>query len=371
MNSRVISHYDFFNICICFEKHEELQKKHLSWYAVVRNEDKNTIEESGRIDGCYNYDRLNTVLESEKLRYVIKQAEKIQRSIRKKELQLILKIEIIISDRYFYSSVKRIEERRNVIGITMCYSKKDKCICSDHYSGTFEKFDPFQCINRLYKNYEFALNVSSCDEIGNIPQNILVHFNSFPASVLNHELFGHYFELDSARDEASLDGLTIHGKPDVYDDPREKLAGFCIFDDCGEVTKRTNLLIAGKIQANIAIKNKRAGEKWIIPRMTNIIVRPKIIFHPEDRKFIEVYSIKRAKLHKDRIILYINASYLHEKSQYYRLPLIKIETSVRELMERIEGYGSDECFFSTTECLKKKDGCGGVGGFSPDMYIRV
>lgn len=369
MNKKVISYYDFFKTYL--ETYKELHQECFSWYVLVCNKDKNVIERTGRSKKPFNANRLQQILNSGIVKTIIAQGKEIAKKLNKIGVRMIFEISITISDRTFTMSNKDIREINEVVGITTIYYKECKCLFSDHYSKTLAEFNLEYCIAFLNNGYATALKILAFDELKRVPLNTLVHFNAFPSAILNHELFGHYFEEDSDGGKKQISDIVIEGKPDIYDDPRATQAGFCSFDDCGNFLGKTVLVDKGKIQKSSVIRNQRAGEKKILSRMTNVIVRPNIFFEPGNMERIEVYSVRRAKLHKTAISIYVNASYFYKNNQYRRLPSFKIDFSVNELLQNIKGYGNDKCFFSTTECIKRGDYCGGVGGISPDIYICI
>lgn len=369
MDKKVISYYDFFKTY--FGIYKESHQECFSWYVLVCNKDKNAIERAGRSKKPFSANRLQLILNSEIVKTIIAQGKEMANKLNKIGVRMIFEISITISDRTFSTINKSIREINEVVGITTIYYKDYKCLFSDHYSKTFAKFNLEYCIAFLNNGYEAVLKILEFDELNRVPLNTLVHFNAFPSAILNHELFGHYFEADFDGDKKQISDIVIEGKPDIYDDPRESQAGFCSFDDCGNFLRKTELVNKGKIQKSSVIRNQRAGEKKILTRMTNVIVRPNILFEPGNMERIEVYSVRRAKLHKMTISIYVNASYFYKNNRYRRLPNFKMDFSVNELFQNIKGYGNDKCFFSTTECIKQGDYCGGVGGISPDIYICI
>ena len=380
MKNKVQSNYiNYVNI---YRQYQQIIKTSItSWGVCVDNNlNIHNIKNTGNTEEDIMRAQVLFMMKGDIISKIIEYTDKHISELKKYEIYATYKIEINFSKRFYWDESDSLKEERKIVTYTIKYYNKLGAILTDGYSSGLEELN-IDNIKRILESQKQQLSVlTACKAINYVPSYTFLCFSPFTAAIVNHELFGHLFEIDNySKILNKKNKLYVPGYISIYDSPNESLGGDCFFDDYGNILNLEEIIHNGIVSSLITNSDMlgsvrcRAGTKCFLPRVTNTIVdvSEKIDINFLESKIIFIEGITQASLKNDLISFTIDSSFIKIRDIVYKLPLIKIEIEVENIMRGIVGFFGNNAKYSTVDCIKRNQRCGGIGISSPGMILRI
>lgn len=379
-NNKIQSNY-LYAARILNGNSEVLNTRITSWGILIENESENHyIKNTGNVEYYIMKSYLMTRQNNKLINEIIEYTNKHLAELKKYKIKGIYQIAIDFSKRVYTDDGINRQENKEIIIYTIKYYDDLGSILTDGYSNSFEQFDLNNIKRMLLSNLNKLSRIVSYKTINYIADYSYLCFSPFTAAVINHELFGHLFEKDNfEKFKADCRDISIPNGVTVYDSPNEKLSGYCTFDDYGNLLSDEKIIDKESISDLITDSNLtgivrcRSGIGGALPRVTNTVIEAfnKININCLETKTIFIEGITRASLRKNEVLLYIDSSFMNIDGNICKLPSFKIELKVKNILEGIIGFWGNNSRYSTIDCIKNGQRCGGVGISSPGMLIKI
>lgn len=319
---------------------------------------------------------------SKKIDLFLSYMDKQRIDLKKSNIDVIYQVAIDYSERKLVTSDKVDFQTKKILTITLKYYNQNGPLLTLGHSDSFCEFK-IKDLDKLIKfNLPIIYKYSRLALLNKIPTFDYIVFSPFTAAIVNHELFGHIFECDNYNEITNLNKkLELPKFISVYDSPNIKLGGYYQFDDAGNVLENEILVNNGTLINLITGFNAiganriRAGENLLLPRVTNTVLSPKykIAISDSYKKTLFIEGISQAVLKSkaNAIVIIVDSAYINCENSTYKLPKFKIQLNASELLQNIVAFFGENVRYSTVDCIKKGQRCGGVGIISPGMIVQL
>ncbi|MBU5427239.1 hypothetical protein KQI41_12515 [Tissierella pigra] len=324
--------------------------------------------------------KIHEVYKSEKMSFLLDYMDLHKSMINRLNIDFIYQIGVDYSDRRFVDYDLILFENKKILTVTIKYYYNNKPLLTIGYSSSFDQFAIEDIIDLIDSNLSRVYDYSKAPILNTPLSTDYIVFSPFTAAIVNHEVFGHFFEYDNYY--AGLKHRKTPSFPEfisVFDSPEEQLGGYCKFDDVGNVLKNEIIIDNGVLNnlitdnKNVGIKRCRAGSELLLPRVTNTILLPsnRIYFDYSLKKALFIEGISQAIFKNDVIIAIIDSGYVYSRGNICKLPPFKIKLDIIDFIQGIVACFGENARYSTIDCIKKKQRCGGVGVSSSGMIIQL
>lgn len=274
-------------------------------------------------------------------------------------------------------------ENKDILIISLKYFKNNNVLMTDTFSVKINEFNDNDFSMYLYGIQQKLNNLVTKNNVHRDFVSEYLIFSPITAAIITHEFFGHAFEYDNfLRIIKKNKYFHIPKYITVMDNPHLNLSGYCYFDDLGNILESETIIKNGKINNLITCTTKngavrqRAGEKNVITRVTNtvLLISNDMRFQENDLIYlrgIQIESIYNCFLQDDFVCINADACYFRCDKQIYNIGKRTIKINIVDFFYCIEAFYGNKKNYSSIDCIKKREKCGGVGSVSNGLILKI
>lgn len=365
--------------------------KKISVVGTSNKEIKNYMDAWGHRIYIKNKDTFNLVHYIKSINYEYDELKENIVKVLRKHLEILERAGILgiykytfdISRRKLIMNTTTIKENKDILIITLKYFKNKNVLMADSFSAKIIEFsinDLYIFLNGIQKKLYKLVTVNN--KYGDLVNEYLI-FSPVTSAIITHEFFGHAFEYDNfLKIVKKVKYLHIPEYITVIDNPQLDLSGYCCFDDLGNILKSETIIKNGNINKLITSSKyngavrQRAGEENVITRVTNtvLLINDQMKISENDLSYlrgIQIESVYNCFLKDDFVYINADACYFRCGKQLYNIGKRTLKINIVDFFYCIEAFYGNKNNYSSIDCIKKHEKCGGIGSVSNGLILKL